>query len=82
MWPLHPCGGSSGRSEEQVFYELLREGGSSSNAPSFQILFSSDLDLVPIEPMMLVKACILCGDYSMLEIGEIWLSGMNLYRFR
>ena len=58
------------RSEEQVFDELLRQRGSSSNATSFQVFFSSDLYLVPIEPMMLVKARILCGDYRMLEIGR------------
>jgi len=28
--------------------------------------------------MVLVEVSVLGGDYSVLEIGEIWLSGMNL----
>jgi len=32
----------------------------------FQIVFGSDLDLVPIEPVVLVEARVLCGDYSVL----------------
>ena len=34
----------------------------------FQIVFGGDLNLVPIEPVVLVKACVLRGDYSVLEI--------------
>jgi hypothetical protein len=30
----------------------------------------SDLDLVPIESMVLVEVRVLCGDYSVLEIGR------------
>src|ERR1017187_275733 len=56
------------RSEEQVFYELLRDGGSSASAIAFQILFGSDLDLVPIEAMVLEELRVLGGDYSVLEI--------------
>ena len=56
------------RSEEQVLYELLRNGRSSASAIAFQIFVGSDLDLVPIESMVLVEARILCGDYSVLEI--------------
>src|SRR6202040_4332958 len=33
------------RSEEQVFYELLRDGGSSARAIALQIFFGCDLDL-------------------------------------
>ncbi len=58
------------RSEEQVFYQLLRKGGPSANAAAFHIVFSSDLYRVPIESMMLVKARVFCGDDSMLEIGR------------
>jgi len=58
------------RSEEQVFYELLRNGGSSASAIAFQVVFGSDLDLVPIESMVLVEVRVLCGDYSVLEIGR------------
>jgi hypothetical protein len=49
---------------------LLRNGGSSASAIAFQSVFASDLDLVPIESMVLVEARILCGDYSVLEIGR------------
>src|ERR1017187_2131110 len=58
------------RSEEEVFYELLRNGGSSASAIAFQIVFGSDLDLVPIESMVLVEVRVLCGDCSVLEIGR------------
>src|SRR5579859_1714950 len=58
------------RSEKQVFYHLLREGGPSANAAAFHIIFSSDLHCVPVESMMLVEARILRGDNSMLEIGR------------
>jgi hypothetical protein len=58
------------RSEEQVFYELLRESRTSANATAFHIFFGSELDRVPIEPMMLVEARILRGDDSVLEIGR------------
>jgi len=36
---------------------------------------------VPIEPVVLVEARVLRGDDSMLEMGEIWLSGMNVVAF-
>jgi hypothetical protein len=49
---------------------LLRNGGSSASAIAFQIVFGSDLDLVPIESMVLVEVRVLCGDYSVLEIGR------------
>jgi hypothetical protein len=49
---------------------LLRNGGSSATATAFQIVFGSDLDLVPIEPIVLVEARVLRGDYSVLEIGR------------
>ena len=58
----------SARSEEQVFYELLREGGTSANATAFHIFFGSELDRVPIEAMVLVETRVLSGDDSVLEI--------------
>lgn len=56
-------------SEEQIFYELLGDGGSSAGAFAFQILLGSDLDFLPIESMVLVEAGVLGGDYSVLEVG-------------
>jgi hypothetical protein len=35
---------------------LLRNGGSSASALAFQAVFGSDLDLVPIEPMVLGRS--------------------------
>jgi hypothetical protein len=58
------------RSEEQVFYQLLRKGGPSAQAAAFHVVSSSDLYLVPIESMMLVKARVFRGDDSMPEIGR------------
>jgi len=58
------------RSEEQVFYQLLRKGGPSANAAAFHIVRSSDLHRVPVESMMLVEARILRSDNGMLEIGR------------
>ena len=60
----------SARSEEQVFHQLLRKGGTSANAAAFHIFFGSDLDRVPIEAMVLVEACVLRGDDGVLEIGR------------
>lgn len=57
-------------SEEQVFYELLREGGASARATAFQIVLGSDVDRVPIEAVVLVEARVLGGDDSVLEIGR------------
>ena len=42
--------------------------GSSAGAVGLQSVFGSDLDLVPIEPMVLVEMRVLFGDYSVLEI--------------
>jgi hypothetical protein len=54
--------------EEKVLYQLLRYCGRSAHAATFHIVFSVDLDLVPVEPMVLVEARILGGDDSVLEI--------------
>jgi hypothetical protein len=58
------------RSEEKVFYQLLRKGRPSANAGAFDIAFRGDLHGVPIESMVLVEAGIFRGDDGMLEIGR------------
>jgi hypothetical protein len=49
---------------------LLRDGGGSASAIAFEIVFGGDLDLVPIESMVMVEVRVLCGDYSVLEVGR------------
>jgi hypothetical protein len=49
---------------------LLRNSGSSASTIAFQIVLGGDLDLVPIESMVLVEVRVLRGDYSVLEIGR------------
>src|ERR1700677_3060368 len=56
-------------SEEEVFYELLRNGRGSAETAALQIVAGSDLDLVPIEAMVLVEARVFRGDDSVLKIG-------------
>src|ERR1700739_3884853 len=58
------------RAEEQILYELLRNCGGAASAIAFQIVFRSDLDLVPIESVMLIEVRVLRGDYGVLEIGR------------
>jgi len=55
---------------KNFFYELLSNGGSSASAIALQIVFGCDSDLVPIESMVLVKVRVLCGDYSVLQVGR------------
>src|SRR5215469_3962714 len=62
------AGERASRSEEKIFHELLRYGGGSAGALAFHVLLGSDLDLVPIESIVLVEVRILCGDHSVLEI--------------
>ena len=57
-------------SEEQVFYQLLGDGGSSAGALAFQIVLGSDFDLVGYESMVLIEARVFRGDYGVLEIGR------------
>ena len=54
--------------KNRFFYELLRNGGCSASAIAFQIILGSDLDLVPIESIVLVEVRVLSGDYSVLKI--------------
>ena len=49
---------------------MLRNGGRSASAIALQIVLGSDLNLVPIESMVLVEVRVLCGDHRMLEIGR------------
>jgi hypothetical protein len=60
---------------------LLRNSRSSASATAFQIVFGSDLDLVPIESMVLVETCVLCGDYCVLEIGRDLAEGNEFVAF-
>ena len=55
-------------SEEEVFYELLGQGRGSAGATALPIFVGSDLDLVPIEAMVLVEARVFRGDDSVLKI--------------
>ncbi len=57
-------------SEEQVFYQLLRERGPSVNALDFQISLRSDFDRLPIESVVLVEARVFRRDHGMLEVGR------------
>ncbi|SPE44079.1 hypothetical protein SBA7_290007 [Candidatus Sulfotelmatobacter sp. SbA7] len=57
-------------SEEQIFYELLGNGGGSASALAFQISLRIDFDLVPVEPVVVVEVGVLGGDYGVLEIGR------------
>ena len=54
----------------EVVHELLCNGRGSTGASTLQILVGSDLDLVPIEAMVLVEACVFRGDDSVLKIGR------------
>src|SRR5262249_9365029 len=58
------------RSEEQVFYQLLREGGASTKAAAFEIAFRSDLNGLPIESVMLIEAAVFGSDDGVLEVGR------------
>ena len=56
--------------KNRFFTELLRDGGGSARALAFQIIFGSDVDLVPVESVMLVESGVLGGNDSVLEIGR------------
>ncbi len=62
--------------KNSLLYKLLRNGGSSASAIAFQIVFGSDLDLVPIEPMVLVEARILRGlqKRSLGGVGQVFVN--------
>ena len=57
-------------SEEQIFYELLRNGGASANAATFHVALGGELNCLPIEAVMLVEATVFRGDNGMLESGR------------
>jgi hypothetical protein len=56
------------RSEEQVFYQLLRKGGPSAKAAALPIVFGSNLHRMPIESMMFVEVRVFRGDHRVLQI--------------
>jgi len=56
--------------EEQVFDELLGNGGASANAATLHVVFGGNLYRVPIESMMLVEAGIFRGDDGVLQIAR------------
>jgi hypothetical protein len=60
---------------------LLRDGGSSARAIAFQIVFGGDLDLMPIESMVLIEACVFRGDDSVLQIGRNLAEGNEFVAF-
>ena len=49
---------------------VLRKGAEFTLVPVAEFVLGGDLDLVPIESIVLVEARVLCGDYSVLEIGR------------
>ena len=61
--------------KKKVLYELLRYCRRSTHAATFHIVFSVDLDLVPVESMVQVKARILGGDDGVLEIRRDLVEG-------
>ena len=65
-------------SEEEVFDELLGEGGGAAHALAFHVLVGGDLDLVPVEAVMLVEARVLGGDDGVLEVGRDLAEGHEL----
>src|SRR5580658_1549260 len=56
------------RAEEDVLDKLLRDGGSAAKTAAFFIFFGGNLDLIPIETMVLVKTRIFCSDDGVLEV--------------
>ncbi len=55
--------------KEEVFHQLLAEGGPAAYPAAFHIFFGSLLDRVPIKSVMMIETCVLCGDDGMLEVG-------------
>ena len=60
----------SAGSEEEILDELLREGRTSAAAAAFHVLLRGEVDLVPVEAVMLVEASILGCDDRVLEVGR------------
>ncbi len=58
------------RSEQQVLHQLLGNCGGSSSAIAFHIVFGNDLDLMPVESVVLVEARVFSRDDSVLEMGR------------
>ena len=53
--------------EEEVFDELLRDGGGTAAACAFKVVFGGNLNLMPVEAVVLVEAGVLSGDDGVLE---------------
>src|SRR5579875_353988 len=60
----------SSRSEEEIFYKLLGDGGGAAGAAAVEIVIGCDLDLMPVEAMVLVEAGVLGGHGGVLQIGR------------
>src|SRR5580704_4766341 len=56
--------------EEEIFHQLLRDGGTAANFAAFHIAFGGEFNRVPIEAVMLVEARVFGGDHGVLEIGR------------
>ncbi len=65
--------------EEQVFHELLGDGGTAAEAmAAFLVFFGGDLHGVPVEAVVLVEALVLGGDHGVLHIGRNLAQGNEL----
>jgi len=53
--------------EEEVFGELLGDGGGAPGAAVFELVFDGVLDLLPVEAVVLVEVSVFGGDDSPLE---------------
>ena len=62
-------------SKEEVFYKLLRDGGGSTGAAALEVALGRDLDLVPVEAVVLVEALVFGGDYGVLKFGRDLVEG-------
>lgn len=58
------------RSEEKIFDELLGDRGGSAGACAFEVVFSGDLNFVPVEAVVLVEACVFSGYDGVLKFGR------------
>ena len=64
--------------EEQIFDELLIDGGASSETATVKVTFGGDLDGVPVEAIVLVEAGVLGGDDGVLKSGEMRSRGTKV----
>ena len=64
--------------EEEVFDQLLGKGGSTAPAAALQVLVGSNLDLMPIEAVVLIEEPVLGGDDGVLKLGGDLAEGNEL----